>query len=171
MRAAYVAAMEGLYLVCMAISGFGLVIMSLIVPWGVFTRYVLGYGSSWPEPAAILMMIVFTFLGAAAGYRANAHVAVTMFVSRLPPRLRAAAAWLVEALLALLSVFMVIWGLQLSAITWHQTIGEFPFLSVGVTYLPIPIGGAITLLFIIEQAWAGPPGERSFVHREPVSAD
>ena len=48
---------------------------------------------------------------------------------------------------------------------------EFPFLSVGLTYMPIPIGGFITLLFIIEQVWIGPPGEGSFVHREPVSAD
>jgi hypothetical protein len=28
---------------------------------------------------------------------------------------------------------------------------EFPFLSVGVTFLPIPVGGFITLLFVIEQ--------------------
>ena len=27
----------------------------------------------------------------------------------------------------------------------------FPSLSVGVTYLPIPIGGAILLLFVIER--------------------
>ena len=45
--------------------------MSLIIPWGVFTRYVLGTGSQWPEPIAIMLMVVFTFLGAAAAYRAN----------------------------------------------------------------------------------------------------
>ena len=28
-------------------------------------------------------------------------------------------------------------------------------LSAGITYLPIPIGGAITLLFIIERLWTG----------------
>jgi TRAP-type C4-dicarboxylate transport system permease small subunit len=30
----------------------------------VFTRYVLGTGSQWPEPIAILLMVVFTFIGA-----------------------------------------------------------------------------------------------------------
>ena len=53
--------------------------MSLIIPWGVFTRYVLGTGSQWPEPIAILLMMVFTFVGAAASYRAGAHIAVDMF--------------------------------------------------------------------------------------------
>ena len=41
--------------------------MCLIIPWGVFARYVLGIGSQWPEPIAILMMVVFTFFGAAGG--------------------------------------------------------------------------------------------------------
>jgi TRAP-type C4-dicarboxylate transport system permease small subunit len=41
--------------------------------------------------------------------------------------------------------------------TWHQSIAEFPALAVGVTYLPIPVGGAVTLLFVIERALIGPP--------------
>jgi TRAP-type C4-dicarboxylate transport system permease small subunit len=46
-----------------------LVVLALIIPWGVFTRYVLGFGSSWPEPMAILLMIIFAFFSAAACYR------------------------------------------------------------------------------------------------------
>ena len=38
------------------------------------------------------------------------------------------------------------------SVTWHQTIAEFPSLSVGVVYLPIPIGGLLTLLFLVETA-------------------
>lgn len=45
--------------------------------------------------------------------------------------------------------------------TWHQSIAEFPELSVGVTYLPIPIGGAITLLFVAERLLIGPPPARA----------
>jgi TRAP-type C4-dicarboxylate transport system permease small subunit len=64
---------------------------------------------------------------------------------------------LAEALVALVSLFMVIWGARLVGTTWHQSIAEFPALSVGVTYLPIPIGGAITLLFVVERLLIGPP--------------
>jgi TRAP-type C4-dicarboxylate transport system permease small subunit len=42
-------------------------------------------------------------------------------------------------------------------VTWHNTIADFPFLSVGVTYLPIPVGGVCLLLFIIERIFLGAP--------------
>ena len=57
-----------------------------------FARYVLGTGSQWPEPIAILLMVVFTFFGAAAGYRAGAHIAVAMLTDRMPPPLQTALA-------------------------------------------------------------------------------
>jgi TRAP-type C4-dicarboxylate transport system permease small subunit len=62
MRAHYVRAMEVLYRFCLWTSGLCIVFITAVVPWGVFTRYVLGYGSNWPEPLAILLMIVFSML-------------------------------------------------------------------------------------------------------------
>jgi TRAP-type C4-dicarboxylate transport system permease small subunit len=79
---------DALYLACIWISGLSIVIMSLIIPWGIFTRYVLGTGSQWPEPISILLMVIFTFFGAAAGYRAGAHIAVGMLTDRMPEGLR-----------------------------------------------------------------------------------
>jgi TRAP-type C4-dicarboxylate transport system permease small subunit len=35
--------------------------------------------------------------------------------------------------------------------TWQNSIADFPGLSVGVTYLPIPLGGVILLLFVVER--------------------
>ena len=49
--------MDVLHKACIAISVVCLATMILVIPWGVFTRYVLGFGSSWPEPLAILMMV------------------------------------------------------------------------------------------------------------------
>ena len=57
--------------------------------------------------------------------------------------------------MALIAIFMVVWGERLVEVTWYNTIAEFPFLSVGVTYLPIPVGGFCLLLFIIERVWLG----------------
>ena len=79
---------DALYLACLWIAGIAIVVMSVIIPWGIFTRYVLGTGSQWPEPVAILMMVVFTFLGAAVSYRAGAHIAVAMLTDRLPAAAR-----------------------------------------------------------------------------------
>ena len=78
-------AMDALYWACVLIAGTSMVAISIIVPWGVFTRYVLNSASSWPEPAAILLSIVLTFFGAAAGYRVRLHMRVTFARDRLPP--------------------------------------------------------------------------------------
>ncbi len=52
---------------------------------------------------------------------------------------------------------MINWGAKLVAATWQNAIADFPSLSVGVTYLPIPLGGVILLLFVIERVAIGPP--------------
>jgi TRAP-type C4-dicarboxylate transport system permease small subunit len=171
MKAAYVRAMDVLYLICTAIAGIGLVVMTLIIPWGVFTRYVLNSASSWPEPLSVLLMVLFTFSAGAACYRANIHISVVLLTDTLAPGMRRIVALVADALMGLLSLFMLVWGLVLVETTWHQVVAEFPFLSVGVTYLPIPIGGAITLLFIIERLWIGRPSDTSFIYREPASTN
>lgn len=168
MKAGYAWAMEGLYRLCVAIAGICIVTMTIVIPWGVYSRYVLNRGSQWPEPMAVLLMIIFTFAAAAACYRANAHISVAVIRESLPPGLRRLALLAVDALMALLSLFMVIWGIQLVQTTWYQVIAEFPWLSTGVTYMPIPLGGAITFLFIVEQALIGPPPPGSFVYRDPA---
>jgi TRAP-type C4-dicarboxylate transport system permease small subunit len=150
-------AMDALYWACVLIAGTSMVAISIIVPWGVFTRYVLNSASSWPEPAAILLSIVLTFFGAAAGYRVRLHMRVTFARDRLPPIPRKAADILAELLMAFVGVYMIVWGRRLCEATWNQSIPDFPSLSVGVTYLPIPLGGLCLLLFVLEHLAIGAP--------------
>jgi len=157
MAAAIRRLMDVLYGACVVIAGTALVLISAVVPWAVYTRYVLNRAASWPEPMAVLLMIVLTFFGAAACYRVSLHMRVGFFVSLLPGRLQRATALLVELLMALIALFMVDWGSKLVAATWQNSIADFPSLSVGATYLPIPVGGAILLLFVFERLAIGPP--------------
>jgi TRAP-type C4-dicarboxylate transport system permease small subunit len=100
---------------------------------------------------------VLTFIGAAAAYRLNLHMNVAYFANKLPPMGRRLLDLLVQLLMAVIALFMVIWGERLVEVTWHNTIADFPFLSVGVTYLPIPIGGVCLLFFIAERIFLGQP--------------
>ena len=154
-RSIYRWAMDALYLACVLVAGTALVLISAVIPWAVYTRYVLNQAASWPEPMAVLLTIVLTFFGAAACYRRRLHMNVSFFVAMLPPRLRRIADLIAELLVALFALFMVIWGVKLVDATWYNTIADFPALSVGVTYLPIPLGGAILLLFVIEHVSGG----------------
>jgi TRAP-type C4-dicarboxylate transport system permease small subunit len=151
---------DQIYRACIGIAGMSVLVMTLIIPWGIFARYVLGSGSSWPEPTAILLMVVFTFFGAAASYRAGAHMAVGMATERLPLQARKALAIVVQLLMALICVFMIIKGAKLCAGTWNQFLGEMPSVRVGISYLPIPIGGVITLIFVLEKLFLGDQSKR-----------
>ena len=150
-------AMDYLYLTCVVVGTTALVLISAVIPYAVFTRYVLNSAASWPEPLAILLTIVLTFIGAAAAYRLNLHMNVAYFANKLPPTGRRLLDLLVQLLMAVIALFMVIWGERLVEVTWHNTIADFPFLSVGVTYLPIPIGGVCLLFFITERIFLGQP--------------
>src|SRR5271169_47719 len=149
--------MDALYRFCVVVAGGALVLISAVIPWGVFARYVLNSAASWPEPMAILLTIVLTFFGSAACYRVGTHMSVSVLVRALSPPLQRIIEPFSEGLVALVGLFMVIWGARLVGTTWHQSIAEFPALSVGLTYLPIPIAGAITLLFVAERLLIGRP--------------
>ncbi|HKM62378.1 MAG TPA: TRAP transporter small permease [Acidisphaera sp.] len=151
--------MDALYVVCAGISGAALVFISFIIPWGVFTRYVLNHAASWPEPMAILLTVVMTFFGAAACYRYGVHMRVAYVRDQLPQPLAIAVDVIAELLVLLVGLFMLIRGHALCAATWEQSIAEFPILSAGVTYLPIPLGGVCLMLFVVERLTLGRPAD------------
>ncbi|WP_122571360.1 TRAP transporter small permease [Pseudomonas viridiflava] len=159
---------DTLYRACIGIAGLSVLIMTLIIPWGIFARYVLGSGSSWPEPVAILLMVVFTFFGAAASYRAGAHMAVAMAVDRMPLQVRKVATVIVQILMAIVALFMIVKGFKLCATTWNQFLGEIPSLRVGISYLPIPIGGIVTLIFVLERMFLGDQSHRSVMRFDVI---
>ena len=153
----YRKAMDMLYFACVVISGVSLVLISAVIPYGVYTRYVVNRAASWPEPMAILLTIVLTFFGAAACYRIGMHMRVGLLANLLPAAGQRVAAFICEILMAILAIFMAVYGKGLVEATWYSSIDAFPALSVGVTYLPIPLGGVVMLFFVIERLTIGPP--------------
>lgn len=155
--------LDGLYLFCIWSAGVAIFFMSMIIPIGVFARYVVGAGAQWPEPIAILLMVVFTFLGAAAAYRAGAHIAVAMLTDRLPAMLKKPAEYLVDAAMIAVCLFVVAYGTRLSLGVMGQNLAELPWLPVGYTYLPLPLGSLLTLIFVVEKMVFGSQHERAVV--------
>ena len=159
---------DRIYMTCIWVAGLSVLAISLIIPWGVFARYILGTGSSWPEPTAILLMMVFTFIGAAASYRAGAHMAVAMLTDRMAPELRKTVSIVSQLLMATICLFMAIWGTKLCMSTWNQFMSALPTLRVGITYMPIPVGGVLTLIFVLEKLLLGDQSNRRVVRFDLV---
>jgi TRAP-type C4-dicarboxylate transport system permease small subunit len=163
--------MEWLYIACIVLAGAAMVLMTIFIPYGVFMRYVMNSAASWPEPASILMMIWFSFVGGAAAYRANAHIAVGTLLNMVNPANRQRLQFAGDIGMGIVGVFMVKWGVQLVQTVWQNSIAEFPGISAGATYLPIPAAGVIMLLFCVERLWLGQPPEDSFTFRDQPQAD
>src|SRR5216110_3636835 len=106
MKQSYQKLMEWLYLACIVLSGTALVAITLIIPLGVFMRYAMNNPLSWPEPASVVMMVMFSFVGGAAVYRANAQIAVEALIKAVNPPIRAAMTWGVYACMATTALFM-----------------------------------------------------------------
>ena len=165
----YQSVMEWLYIVCIVVSGAALVVITMIIPLGVFMRYAMNSPLSWPEPASVVMMVIFSFLGGAAVYRANVHIAVEAVLKAVRPSVQRAMRWGIDACMAITALFMLVYGVNLCLITRYQTMAEFPVLSQGLVYLPIPVAGLLTLLFVVEKVWIGEPPRTSFMYHDQAA--
>src|ERR1044071_1765428 len=118
----YRQAMEWLYIARIVLAGTAMVVITPIIPYGVFLRYVMDSAASWPEPAGILMMIVFSFVGGAAAYRANAHITVGTLLNMVNPANKQRLEFFGDVGMGIIGVFMVKWGVQLVTTAWHTRV-------------------------------------------------
>jgi TRAP-type C4-dicarboxylate transport system permease small subunit len=169
MKNTYRRTMERLYLACIVLSGLALVAITVMIPSGVFMRYVMNDPLQWPEPASVIMMVFFSFVGGAAVYRANAQIGVEALIRAVPPPVRAAMQWSIHACMVLIALFMLVYGVILCYTLKGNSMAEFPGLSVGIVYMPIPIGGLLTLLFIVEKIWLGEPPKTDVMYSDQAA--
>ncbi|HEY9010742.1 MAG TPA: TRAP transporter small permease [Devosia sp.] len=139
------------------LAGTGLVAMTVIVGWQVFTRYVLNWSNAWTEPAAVLLMSWFIFLGAAVGIRENYHLGFDVLLYVLPKSSKRVLRSISDVVVIAFGAGMIYFGLQLVALGWPA---RLPSLGIpeGVKYLPIVFGGVLIILFALERLllrWSG----------------
>src|SRR5262245_32714246 len=151
MKARYFRLMDSVHGACLAVAGACLVVITLIVPYSVFTRYVLNSAASWPEPMAVLLMIVVSFLSAVVCYREHLHIGVGVLPALLDGPAKIWLGWFLELCMLAVNLFMLWWGIKLVQATWYQSIAEFPIVSVGASYLQITVRGALTAVFVIQR--------------------
>jgi len=158
MRAGYIGLMAKLYTLCVFWCGLAIVCMTVLIFTGVVMRYGFSIGARFAEPYSIFFAVQLAMYGAAACYRANAHLRLAVFVDALPARAAYLVDRSVQLLLAAVALAMIWYGYKLASTTWFQSYPEFEHIRVGVVYAAIPISGAIFLLFVIEHLLFGPQG-------------
>lgn len=151
-------ALNALSTAALWVAGIGLVTMTVIVAYQVFTRYVLNASPPWTEAASIMIMSWFIFLGAAVGVRENFHMGFDVLMYVLP---KSATPWL--RAVTDLAIFgfafgMVFFGGELAIRYWSTRIPVLG-LPTTFTYLPIVISGVLMCLFSLERLLLRVAGE------------
>lgn len=132
------------------LAAVGLILMTVIVGYQVFGRYVLNASPSWSEQAALTLMIWFVSFAAAAGVREGFHIRIVALEQAAGPKLKLAMRLFSETIVALCGVAMAIWGGELVARTWSHVIPSLG-LPRGLAYLGLPISGVLIVLFAAER--------------------
>ncbi len=143
----------------LSISAVGLVLMTAIISWQVFGRFVLGSSPSWSEQASLILMIWYIFFAAAAGVRERFHIRITVLENMVSASTAHAVRMLVHAIVIACSLVLAVWGTMLVIEVWSHVV---PSLSIsrGFAYLPIPVSGLLMALFAAEhllREWRGRP--------------
>lgn len=152
------------------VAGGGLVLMTVFVFAQVFVRYVLNDSLQWAEPASVMIMAWFIFLGAAVGVREGYHLSFDVLLFVLPAR---ATPWLhtvSDVVVAAFGFGMTYFGSQLSA---RAASDQMPGLGIsrGFEFVPLMIGGVLLVLFSIERIFRRAAGLHTARFGEDVPDD
>jgi TRAP-type C4-dicarboxylate transport system permease small subunit len=134
--------------VCMAL----MVVLSIDLLLGVFSRYVMVRTFTWYDEIARGCFVWLTFLGAAVGVKRAAHFRLHILVDRLSPRLRQAAEILLPLVVIIFAGVLIHHGLVFLELGKFQ---QTPVMGLPKTwiYVAIPIGGALMILYSLKPLW------------------
>ncbi len=126
-----------------------MIIMTLDVLWGVFTRYIMGSQASWSEELARFLLIWIGILGAGFAAGQRVHLAIDLLSPQLSPGGQRSLSTFINLLIIAFALFvMVIGGGRLIYIS--QILGQLSpalQLPMAVVYAVIPISGILVVYY------------------------
>ena len=138
---------KGVERVCMIL----VVALAIIVFLQVFNRFILKAPLAWSEDLAMLLFQWVAFLGAAVGVKRTRHFGIELVVKRMSAGTRH---WIEIAVIPLVvgavAVVMIVQGYSVIQFNLNRVYSSMD-LSYIWAYLPIPISGALIIIFLIEQ--------------------
>lgn len=123
-------------------------VMTVIIIFQVFLRYLFLFSLSWSEEVARYLMIWASFLGASLAVKYGMHIGVEYLVNRFSPGTKRAVAIMAKASILLFLVFFTIGGFE---VAWALRDQDSPALvfSMFYAYVSAPVGG----IFMMIQTW------------------
>jgi TRAP-type C4-dicarboxylate transport system permease small subunit len=131
-------------------SAAGLMLMTAFITIQVFFRYVLNDSQAWTEPASVMLMGWFIFLGAAVGIREGYHLSFDVLLYVLPQRAKLVLHSVSDAVVIAFGAGMIWFGAELAAKTADNKIPSLG-ISGAFDFLPLVAGGILIVLYSLER--------------------
>lgn len=130
------------------LAALGLVLMTVIICWQVFGRFVLQSSPSWSEQTALLLMVWYVFFAAAAGVYEGFHIRIALLEDLSRSRMARIIRLIIHALVALFGLVLLVYGTQL---VWLVRLNVIPSLGIsrGLAYVPLPFCGLLMSVFAL----------------------
>lgn len=126
-----------------------MILMTLDVLWGVFTRYVLSNQASWSEELARFLLIWIGILGAAYASGQQMHLAIDLLSPKLNERNKKLVKGIIKALIVGFAfLVLVVGGSRLIYIS--HTLGQTSpalQLPMSIVYGVLPLSGLLIIYY------------------------
>ncbi|MFB9174708.1 TRAP transporter small permease [Roseibium salinum] len=132
------------------LAGSGLILMTVFISGQVFMRYVMNDSLVWSEPASVILMGWFIFLGAAVGIREGYHLSFDVLLHFLPQGAKLVLFSISDAVVAFFGAGMAWYGSKLALSAWDVILPSLG-ISGAVDFLPLVGGGCLIFIFSIER--------------------
>ncbi len=136
--------------IALLISAAGLVLMTLIIGWQVFARYVLNTSPAWSETLALLLMLYYIMLAAAVGVYENTHLGLKVLLDSVPANTRRGLEIINNSLVLVFGLAMLINGTRLAQFTADHIIPTLN-ISRAAAYWPFATAGLLISIFALEK--------------------
>lgn len=129
-----------------------MVVLSIDLLLGVFSRYVIVRTFTWYDEIARGCFVWLTFLGAAVGVKRHAHFRLHIVVDRLSPLLRQVTVILLPLVVIIFGGVLIQQGLVFLELGRFQQTPVMGLSKMWI-YVAIPIGGALMILYSLGPLW------------------
>ncbi|WP_413306615.1 TRAP transporter small permease [Bacillus sp. 1P10SD] len=123
-------------------------VMTIIICYQVFSRFVLNVTPPWIQELSLLLMVWIGFLGIAVGLQDNSHIQINLFINALPEKAKVWIGKLHRVSAILFGLFMVIQGGQFAYDMRTSTISGLNMPSA-VLYYSVPVSGGLIILYLV----------------------
>jgi TRAP-type C4-dicarboxylate transport system permease small subunit len=124
----------------------GLLSMIIIVTLQVMTRKLFHFVFFWSEEITLLLMVWFSFMGIAIGFREKLHMGIDSFTHKLPVSVNKVLDKLIDASIFAFGAYLVYYGWDFTKIMNES---ELPAtgLPSSFVYVIMPITGLMTCVY------------------------